>query len=146
MDGLIAWSPGVTLEDIERAVIMKAYKFYQNNKTATSNALGIAIRTLDSKLEKYESDARAQADRDAAERTKDRDFLARQRGPIQNLATTEAVQRAQVAASVHGPNAGVRLESAEKAAAQQAVPVSQPQKVQSVLPAQAPSRHSRGAR
>ena len=53
---VLYWSPGVTLELVEKQVIIKAYKHFKNNKTATANALGIAIRTLDAKLEKYEYD------------------------------------------------------------------------------------------
>ena len=49
------WQPGKTLESIEREVIQQAFRFYQGNKTATANSLGIAIRTLDAKLEKYNS-------------------------------------------------------------------------------------------
>jgi hypothetical protein len=49
------WQPGMTLEDCEREVIEKAYAFYQRNKTHTARSLDIAIRTLDNKLEQYES-------------------------------------------------------------------------------------------
>jgi DNA-binding NtrC family response regulator len=51
---MILWQPGVTLEDIEKQVIQKAFSFYRGNKTATAKSLGIAIRTLDAKLEKYD--------------------------------------------------------------------------------------------
>lgn len=47
------WTPGQTLEAIEREVILKAYRFYQQNKTHTATALGISIRTLDAKLAKF---------------------------------------------------------------------------------------------
>lgn len=50
------WQPGVTLEELEKAAILKALRFHGGNKTVTANALGIAIRTLDSKLEKYAND------------------------------------------------------------------------------------------
>ena len=50
----IIWSPGVTLEMIEKQVILMAYKFYQSNKTTTARVLDISIRTLDAKLDKYE--------------------------------------------------------------------------------------------
>lgn len=49
----IIWSPGVTLEQIEKQVILKAFSFFDCNKTRTADALGIAVRTLDAKLEKY---------------------------------------------------------------------------------------------
>ncbi len=47
------WQPGVTLEDIEKSVILMALKAFQNNKTQTARALGIAVRTLDNKLAIY---------------------------------------------------------------------------------------------
>lgn len=50
------WNPGLTLEELEKQAIEKAFRFYQGNKTHTANALGISIRTLDAKLEKYEHD------------------------------------------------------------------------------------------
>jgi len=49
----VFWSPGRTLEEIEKAVILEAIRFFRNNKTQTALALGIAIRTLDYKLAKY---------------------------------------------------------------------------------------------
>lgn len=50
---MIIWQPGRTLDDIEKEVILKALGFYQGNKTHTARSLGIAIRTLDNKLAKY---------------------------------------------------------------------------------------------
>lgn len=47
------YEPGRTLADIEKEVILQAYRFYDSNKTRTAQALGIAIRTLDYKLEAY---------------------------------------------------------------------------------------------
>lgn len=49
----MCWQPGKTLESIEKEVILKALRFYQGNKTHTSRSLGIAIRTIDNKLEHY---------------------------------------------------------------------------------------------
>lgn len=51
---MIIWQPGVTLEDIEKQTILKAYSYFDRNKTKTAEALGIAIRTLDAKIAKYE--------------------------------------------------------------------------------------------
>ena len=47
------WQPGQTLDDIERITIESALKFYHGNKTQTANSLGITIRTLYNKLERY---------------------------------------------------------------------------------------------
>ena len=49
----ILWQPGMSLADVEKEVIIKAYSFYRENKTQTSIALGVSIRTLDNRLEKY---------------------------------------------------------------------------------------------
>ena len=51
---MIIWQPGVTLEDVEKQVILKAFQYFQGNKTKTAQALDIAIRTLDAKIAKYE--------------------------------------------------------------------------------------------
>lgn len=53
---MINWQPGITLDDIEKEVILKALSFYHGNKTRTAEALGIAIRTIDNKLAKYRGD------------------------------------------------------------------------------------------
>jgi transcriptional regulator with PAS, ATPase and Fis domain len=50
---MIAWQPGMTLEDMEKQIILKAFRFFNKNKTQTAKSLGIAIRTLDAKLDKY---------------------------------------------------------------------------------------------
>lgn len=50
----ITYMPGVTLYEIEKAYIIKAFRFYQGNKTMTARSLGIAIRTLDNKLLQYD--------------------------------------------------------------------------------------------
>ena len=57
------WTPGMTLDAIEREVIQDAMKFYEGNKTHTASALGIAIRTLDARLEKYAADAQARKEK-----------------------------------------------------------------------------------
>lgn len=50
---MIVWQPGNTLEEVEKAVILRALAYFHGNKTQTAKALGIAIRTLDNKLAKY---------------------------------------------------------------------------------------------
>lgn len=53
MNDLIFWSPGVTLEDMKKRVILAALRHYSGNKTKTAEALGISVRTVDYKLEQY---------------------------------------------------------------------------------------------
>lgn len=48
----------MTLDDVERVVILDALEYYQFNKTQTARALGIAVRTLDAKLLKYQEPAK----------------------------------------------------------------------------------------
>lgn len=48
------WQPGMSMEDVEKEVYSKALRFYQNNKSQTSRSLGVSVRTLDSKIEKYD--------------------------------------------------------------------------------------------
>lgn len=129
------WSPGVSLESIEKQVILTAFSFYGGNKSATANSLGIAIRTLDIRLEKYEADGKAEEIKHAERRQKQHEFLQRQRGGpgYGDVKDSEAPS----APSVHGADAGVRVESAPVAPAKSSVPVSERQEVQSVLPKQA---------
>ncbi len=47
------WTPGQTLNDIERNVILDALKYHKGNRTHTAKALGISIRTLRNKLAEY---------------------------------------------------------------------------------------------
>ena len=55
----VYWYPGLTLEDMEEQIIKKALAFYEGNKSATAHSLGIAIRTLDHKLQQYRERAPA---------------------------------------------------------------------------------------
>lgn len=47
------WSPGMTLADVEKEVILKALQFYGGNKTRTAASLDIGVRTIDNKLAIY---------------------------------------------------------------------------------------------
>lgn len=77
---MVSWAPGMRIDRLERDVILAAFKFYHQNKTTTAASLGIAIRTLENKLEKY-----AKEDEAAKEAAEDRDrkrqeYLDRARG------------------------------------------------------------------
>ncbi len=48
----IQWQPGITLEDVEVAMIKAALKHFQGNKTKVANSLGITVRALYYKLER----------------------------------------------------------------------------------------------
>lgn len=137
MNEQIVWSPGVTLEEIEKQVILKAFRFYRGNKTTTAGALGIAVRTLDNKLEKYENDGREQKARDDERREKDKAFFDRQRGITRSINDSDEEREAQrrKAGLTRDGNAtaGIRVESPDGFAQEHAMPVSESQKVQSVL-------------
>lgn len=77
---VITWSPGVTLEEIEKSVILKAFRFYRGNKTATAQSLGIAIRTLTNKLEGYKKDVMRQQDALKEAETEEQQYALRARG------------------------------------------------------------------
>lgn len=47
------WTPGRTLNDIEKNVIIDALNYHQGNRTHTARALGISIRTLRNKIADY---------------------------------------------------------------------------------------------
>lgn len=48
-----SWAPGRTLDEIERAVILKSLAYHSGNRTHTARELGISIRTLRNKLNEY---------------------------------------------------------------------------------------------
>jgi two-component system response regulator FlrC len=53
---LSGWTPGTTLDQIEKNVILDALKYHQGNRTHTAKSLGISIRTLRNKLADYRRD------------------------------------------------------------------------------------------
>lgn len=55
LNEIVTFQPGMTLAELEKKAILSAFRYYRSNKTLTAQALGIAIRTLDNKLELYES-------------------------------------------------------------------------------------------
>jgi hypothetical protein len=151
----LTWSPGVTLEQIERHAIEQAYKFYQGNKVQTARALDIAVRTLETKLEKYRNDDARTTASVEEQRKRDSDFQRRQRGlpPLDSgIDTGEARFDRPLGATageghaVEETGSGIRVESAPDATEKHAVPVQVGKKIQGVSPTQAASGSSRKAR
>lgn len=129
MDYSVSWNPGMKLEVLEQIAIERAYVFFRKNKTATANSLGISIRTLDNKLEKY-SELASLENIQNEERKQDRENqLARARSGY----TPQAVE---------GSGSGLRVESSSNFSAQQSLSVSERLEVQELLPRQAPSSGS----
>lgn len=143
----INWSPGVKLEDIEKEVILRAFRHFRSNKVATCNALGIAVRTLDNKLEKYEADgkrAKEQTERERAERTA---FLERQRGIAGNSQALPGTTQGQTeSANGDGSASWVSVESASDASSKPAVSVPKRQEIQGVPSQHAPQGRAKGSR
>ena len=77
---MMDWQPGTSLDAAEKAIILKAYAFYKQNKTQTAQSLGIAIRTLDTKLERYEHENKMDLEKKAVEKARHDVFLRKQRG------------------------------------------------------------------
>lgn len=139
----IFWTPGVTLAAIEKQVIYKAYQFYRQNKTATATALGISIKTLDNKFDRYEQEDKA------AEDARKHDELTRQQqlhrarfgtasggDPIAGTFEVPSMPQAD-----QGNGAQPPLEASEESAV--SMPVGK--KVQEMLPESAPPRRKRRA-
>lgn len=135
MDNSVFWSPGMKLEDLERLVIEKAYKHYRENKTATANSLGISIRTLDSRLDKYEMDAIEEEHRNGEREIERRRLLDRSRG----IVTEGSFYESQIQVAPHGYDAGgrVRAEPIANASEKPSMPMPVGEKVQEVLPSRA---------
>lgn len=99
----IVWQPGVSLDEVEREVIIKAYAHYGMVKNTTARVLGISIRTLDAKLEKYESDLEAEKARRAKQRVEAEAQLARARGNVPGSIAVEALTSWALPASSPAP-------------------------------------------
>jgi hypothetical protein len=143
MNQPINWSPGVTLEGIEKQVILYAFRFYRGNKTQTSISLGISIRTLENKLEKYEQDGKIQAATEERETQQRDDQLKRARG----IVGQPQVPTAPAQGNEMGTSAGPHAQSATELPEKSAVPLPERGKVQEVLHAKAAGhRHERRSR
>lgn len=104
MDSHVIWSPGMSLEDIERQVIIAASSFYRS-KAATAAALGVSVKTIDNKFEKYKADDDAKAAAVEERRRASAEFIARQRGdapaePVPTPTSPDALNAGNVAAVV----------------------------------------------
>lgn len=130
---MMDFNPNMSLEELEKLCIQHRMRWWKGNKTQTANTLGIAIRTLDAKLEKYGDDDRTQRDNEEREGIERERVLARMRG-----VTAEAVR--ETGPSINsGASAGVRMESIANAPTEQPVSLPKQLEVQKVLPSQTPA-------
>lgn len=70
----------LTLDQIEREVILSTLKRCRGNKTKTAQILNVAIRTIDNKVERYEQEDKIRAEATEMQRLKDEEYLKRARG------------------------------------------------------------------
>lgn len=143
------WQPGMSLEVVEKHVILQAFRFYRGNKTMTSNALGIAIRTLDSKLEKYAADDVVIRKADDERRKDAEAFGLRQRGirPAHPRGSIDGVTvQNQDRTNGFATDQGVRMESIANAPAQSSVPMQERKEVQGLPSKQIAKGDSRRTR
>lgn len=145
MSGIIMWSPGMSLEDIEKQVILKAYGHYRQNKTVTANSLGISVRTLDTRIEKYEQDQKELELREEQRRRDREELLKRSRGvPNPNPTLASAAPATPPNSGSANTQAGGKavsgngVQPASDASKEFALPVQEREQVQKVLPQQAP--------
>lgn len=122
------WSPGMTLESVERQAILAAYAFHKNNKTITSNALGISIRTLDAKLEKYSLDDKKFEEAEHGRKRDQQEWLLRSRGQH-----PDQIEQSKAKAGL-SPKAGNGMESGKVVPAKQDLPLPERKEVQALSP------------
>lgn len=109
------WQPGQTLEMVERQVIKKALKFFHDHKTKTAEALGISLRTLQNKLDKYEEEDIESSRIEQQAKERDEAFLKACRAK---------------------PETGSRVESVVTISEEQPMPVRERTEVQTLPPGQ----------
>ena len=147
----LIWSPGTTLAEVEKQVILTAFEFYRKVKTSTASALGISVRTLDTKLELYEQEGVANETRrrehEVVRANERRRHLGQPGHPIEPTVFAEPGTGPRVAGNHIIPaeqplpkkpglqaSAGVRVESGQGPAAERSLSVQQREEIQKVLP------------
>jgi hypothetical protein len=136
MNQPIIWTPGVTLEAIEKQVIKAAYAFYKGNAAQTAIALGVSDKTIRNKLEEYEKDDKRRQTAQDAERAERVRQINRSRGLADDTPYGSGTMLSAYA--------GIRDEPTSQVPAQQPVPVPESEEIQSVLPVKA--SHGRESR
>lgn len=131
------WTPGMTLDYVEKEVITKAFRWFRYNKTQTAIALGISIRTLENKLERYE---REKSGHRIGEREGDADKLE-DAGPGN---AGEPKRQSDFTGEI--AEAGLRIQPLTDDTAKQSVPLSQRKEVQEVSSPNASRGHSKRGR
>lgn len=126
---MIQWVPGITLDEAEKQCILQAFRFYRGNKTQSSIALGISVRTLEHKLERYEGENAKHQDRERADKIDRERQLARFRGQPD----PHPEEKAEASSGLAGPSTGMRVEPTEETSTEQPMPVPEREEIQKVL-------------
>lgn len=102
----VTWAPGMSLENLEREVVAKAYRFYNQDKTATAASLGICVRTMTNKLDKLREDQEGVKQASEKRGTERKAQLARCRGqsPEQLAHLTPQAPTPIVEAAIESPS------------------------------------------
>lgn len=138
----VTYSIGMTLEQLEKQAIQLAFRFFGGNKTRTAHSLGIAIRTLETKLEKIQNDDKLTIERITADRQDQEAKRLKEREILRNCQGTNdlgrEIQKAkEIQNSIYNAHPGNGVEPVKDATAQHAVPVSEREEIQTVLPSKA---------
>lgn len=160
----IIWSPGMTLAMLEKQGILIAFRVFRGNRSQTAKALDISVRTLDAKLAEYKviADDNDQKEKEFQERQYEQLRKARGEhtpnytfnGDDERHARDErnAAASAKSAIAKNAKESGtssadrVHVEPTPIASAKSEVPVSERQKIQSVLPESNPKSGHAGRR
>lgn len=126
MNQTVIFHPSMKLDELIKLATLYSFQYYRGNKTQTSIALGISVRTLENYLKEYEEDGKKQFDADQ-KRKLDADYqLQRARGLVRGPETQGP--------HIFQATPGNGVESTSQASPQQAVSLPESEKVQSVLP------------
>jgi len=132
----VIWQPGMTLESMEKEIILAGLRFYRGNITQTALSLGVAEKTIRNKMEKYDNDRKQfeQGQRDAElERAA---ILKRLRGEIP-ARPVETPTLDDSGAGFHSSPSRDGIQPVVETSEKHDMPVPVRKEVQSVLPQQA---------
>lgn len=134
LDNSAVWQVGMTLENLEREVILRCYRYFRGNKTTCAASLGIAIRTLDNKLEKYGADDKEREAINAIQKKRREEFAMRQRGLAPAQHSTDDISQKDV--SARAENVRQNDQSVIATTTEQTLPLQEREVISGVLPEQ----------
>lgn len=149
----IKWQPGMTLEAVEKEVILQCFRYYKGNRKNAAQALGISDKTIYNKIEQYQAEGKAKEDAVALADEERRAWALRARfgangkagrNPVDRIpsdAFADAVADEAAAGVQDGDDSqpGMGMESAPGLPPKQTVPVPLGKEVQGLPPRKAPA-------